>query len=359
MTESAPRPRARQLGIPFDGVPGRWNAITDVPGVEVGQVTVGAGPSVPREHRHWVRTGVSAVLPRGRDDATAVFASVFVLNGNGELTGAAWIETSGRMEGPMVFTNTDTVGLVRDAVVRWARDRGAAFHRWALPVVGETWDGWLHDIAGRHLREEHVRSALDAARSGPVEEGSVGGGTSAICYGFKGGIGTASRRIDSAGPYHVGVLVQANHGLPEQLRIAGVPVGRTLAAERPEGPERGSIVGCLATDAPLLPHQLARIARRVSLGLARSGSISGTGSGDFFVAFSTARSEPGGLPKTTRVSMLDDEELDLLFEATVEVTDEAIVNGLVAGQTTVGFEEHRVEGLPVGRVLELLRARTP
>ncbi len=354
MMASSPRPRARELGVPFDGTPGPWNAITDVPGVEVGQLTVVAGESVPPERRHWVRTGVSAVLPRGRDDAAPVFASVFVLNGNGELTGAAWIETSGRLDGPVMFTNTDTVGLVRDAVVRWARGRGVGFDRWSLPVVGETWDGWLHDVAGHHLGEEHVRAALETTRSGPVEEGSVGGGTSAICYGFKGGIGTSSRRIDSVGPFHVGALVQANHGLREQLRVAGVPVGRRLVARDPGGPERGSIVGCIATDAPLLPHQLQRIARRAVLGLARTGSISGHGSGDFFVAFSTARAEPADRPQTVRVPMLDNEALDPLFEATAEVTEEAIVNCLVAGETMVGFQDHRVEGLPVDRVRVLL-----
>ena len=299
---------------------------------------------------------MSAILPRGRSDPTPVFASVFTLNGNGELTGSAWVDTSGWLDGPLLLTHTDTVGLVRDSVVRWARDHGLPIERWSLPVVGETWNGVLNDVAGRFLREEHVRAALDSARSGPVEEGSVGGGTSSICYGYAGGIGTASRRVASSDPFHVGVYVQANHGRRDQLRIGGVAIGRLLDADGPDLPERGSIVGCIATDAPLLPHQLQRLARRAPLGLARSGSISGNGSGDFFLAFSTERADwsSGAAGKVARVRMLDDNELDPLFEATVEATDEAIVNCLVAGETVVGYQEHRVEGLPVDRVRALL-----
>ena len=356
MVQRTERPRARELGISFDGTPGPSNAITDVRGVEVGHVTVVPGSSVPAERRHWVRTGVTVVLPRGRADSAPVWASLFVLNGNGELTGAAWVATSGWLDGPLLLTNTDTVGLVRDSAVRWARDHGLPTERWSLPVVGETWDGYLNDVAGRHLREEHVRSALESASSGPVEEGSVGSGTSAICYGFKGGIGSSSRRIDPKGRFHLGVLVQANHGRREQLRIAGVPVGRLLGPEEARRREEGSIVGWIATDAPLLPHQLQRVARRAALGLARSGSVSGNGSGDFFLAFSTAEPELRGDPADgiLRVPMLPDERLDPVFEAAVTATDEAIVNCLVAGETTVGYEEHRVEGLPIDRVLSLL-----
>lgn len=352
-------PRARELGIPFDGRPGRWNAITDVPGVEVGQVTVVPERSNVAVPGHWVRTGVTAIHPRGRDDSRPVFAGISTLNGNGELTGAAWVAESGWLGGPILTTSTHTVGLARDCIIRWLRERRGPEEGWLLPVVGETWDGYLHDVAGGHLREEHVWRALDTARSGPVEEGGVGGGTASICYGFKGGIGTASRTIEGGTvPFHVGVLVQANHGRASQLRIAGVPVGRSLSAESPEPREAGSILVFVATDVPLLPHQLQRLARRAGLGLARSGSISGNGSGDFFLAFSTT-SAPGPRHQdgpVAMVSMWANDELDPLFEATVTATDEAIVNCLVAGTTTVGFHEHRVEGLPVGRVLELLRA---
>lgn len=348
------RPRAREIGFSFEGTTGPWNAITDVPGVEVGQVTVVASDSVPTDRRHWVRTGVTAVLPRGRDDPRPVFAGLAVLNGNGEMTGSAWVEESGRLEGPILSTNTDVVGLVRDAVVAWMRERGLSRDRWALPVVGETWDGYLHDVGGRHLREEHVRAALDGARSGPtVEEGNVGGGTAAICYGFKGGIGTASRTLVEPGPYQVGVLVQANHGRREDLRVAGVPVGRSLGTS--SLPELGSILVFVGTDAPLLPHQLRRVARRAGLGVARTGSISGNGSGDFFLAFSTVAPGPDGSGGRLEThSTLPNESLDPLFAATVQAVEEAIVNSLVAAETMVGYQEHTVEAVPVERLREML-----
>ncbi len=338
------RPRARDRGIPFDGTPGPWNAITDVPGVEVGQVTVRPATSIPADRRHWVRTGVTTIFPQGPRDLGPVFAGLATLNGNGELTGAAWVEESGELLGPIASTATDGVGLVRDGLVRWMREHGLPPGAWALPVVGETWDGYLHDVRGRHLNEEHVREALDSARPGPVAEGSVGGGTAAICYGFKGGMGSASRVLEVPGPYQVGVLVQANHGRREQLRIAGQPVGRALGPS--PRPEAGSILVFVATDAPMLPHQLRRLARRAGLGLARSGSISGNASGDFFLAFSTARRERGGSP-LERLEALPNDALDPLFEAVVQATDEAIVNCLVAAEPMVGFEDHRVEALPL------------
>ncbi len=352
MTKGQARPRARERGIPFAGTPGPWNAITDVPGVVVGQITVDPSPEVPPERRHWVRTGVTVVLPRARSDAAPVMAAPFTLNGNGELTGAAWMEESGGLEGPVTLTNTDTVGLVRDSVIRWARDRGHSPDRWSLPVVGETWDGFLNDVAGRYLTEAHVRAALDGARDGPVAEGSVGAGTACVSYGYKGGIGTSSRTVEDPGPYRLGVLVQANHGRPGQLRVAGVDVAEHEGPSARSRPETGSIVVVIATDAPLLPHQLKRVARRGALGLGRSGSISGNGSGDFFIAFSTARSEPSDGAAVSRVAMLDNDRLDPLFEATVQATDEAILNALVAAETMVGYRDHKVEGFPVDRLSE-------
>jgi D-aminopeptidase len=337
--------RARDLGVPFEGMTGAWNAITDVPGVEVGQITVQPDASVPASERHWVRTGVSAILPRGRNDRRPVYAGTAVLNGNGEFTGFAWIEEAGTLEGPVLLTNTDTVGLVRDAVVRWMRDHGFAPERWALPVVGETWDGYLNDVAGRHLREEHVFAALEGARSGPVEEGNVGSGTSAICYGYKGGIGTSSRIVGADPAYRLGVLVQANHGRPGQLRIPGVPFGRIGRGAAEFDKEVGSILMLVATDAPVLPHQLERIARRASLGLARTGSTSGNGSGDFALAWTTA----GGPASRTaeRPPVLANDDLDPLFEATVQATEEAILNALSAGSTMVGYRDRRVERAPI------------
>ena len=348
------RPRARDLGIPFEGTPGRGNAITDVPGVEVGQLTVRPPATVPPERRHWVRTGVTTVFPRGLARLEPVFAGASILNGNGEMTGLAWLAESGELGGPLVMTNTDTVGLVRDAVVRWLRARGVHGVTWSLPLVGEIWDGYLHDVAGRHLTEAHVQEALEAARGGTVDEGGVGGGSAAIAYEFKGGIGTASRVLSAPGDYRVGVLVQANHGERDQLVIAGVPVGRALGGG--SRPETGSIVVFLATDAPLLPHQLTRLARRAGLGLARTGSVSGNGSGDFCVAFSTseALASPSSGP-VRPARFLDHDALDPLFEATVQGVEEAVVNALCAGETTVGYAEHRVEGLPTDRVVELLR----
>jgi L-aminopeptidase/D-esterase-like protein len=280
------------------------------------------------------------------------------------MTGTTWVEESGFLEGPLAITNTHSVGVVRDAIIDWQSRRGATHQPWSLPVVAETWDGWLNDINGFHVRPAHVFAALDSARSGAVAEGNVGGGTGMVCYGFKGGIGTASRRLsDQAGGYTVGVLVQANFGVRRQLRIDGVPVGREIPqAERPGGAEddeqdfeRGSIIIVVATDAPLLPHQLERLARRAALGVARTGSVSGNGSGDIFVAFSTANTGAAGDTAVVTVRSLPNERLNPVFAATVEATEEAIVNALVAAETMVGVDGHRVEALPHDRLREVMR----
>ena len=286
------KPRARDLGVPFDGVPGQLNAITDVKGVEVGHTTLISGDATSRVGIGPVRTGVTAVLPRGKDSNDPVFAAWFTENGNGEMTGTTWVEESGFLEGPVMITNTHSVGTVRDAVIAWRlRRRGPDKdgYSWSLPVVAETWDGYLNDVNGFHVKPEDAFHALDSAHSGAVEEGNVGGGTGMICNEFKGGIGTASRVLDAKyGGYTVGVLVQCNYGQRDQLRIAGVPVGREIAGPKVWDDDVGSIIVVVATDAPLIPTQLKRVAKRVTLGLGRDGSYSGNGSGDIFIAFSTA-----------------------------------------------------------------------
>jgi L-aminopeptidase/D-esterase-like protein len=314
-----------------------------------GPLRVGQGP---------VRTGVTAILPRGRGSSDPVFAAWFSLNGNGEMTGTTWIEESGFLESPVMLTNTHSVGIVHEAVIKWVASR-AHQQPWVLPVVAETYDGYLNDINGFHVREEHARAALDAARGGPVAEGNVGGGTGMTCFEFKGGIGTASRTLPAAAAgkpgYVLGVLVQANFGLRQQLRIAGVPVGQEIPEGAYRRRESGSIIIVLATDAPLLPHQLKRLARRAALGLARTGSESGNGSGDIFLAFSTAN--PGAAASTgpASVSMLPNASLNGVFEAVVEGTEEAIVNALVAAETMTGRDNHTVIGLPHDRLIEVLR----
>ena len=347
--------RARDLGVPFAlGRPGRWNAITDVAGVAVGHTTVVEGESV--------RTGLTAILPRGRgEDATRpCFGAVFSLNGNGEMTGTAWVRESGLVEGPIVLTNTNSVGVVRDAVIRYAARRwppkpGGHWTFWSLPIVAETWDGDLNDIYDPQVRPEHLVSALDSAASGPVAEGNIGGGTGMICYGFKGGIGTASRVLPGEnGGFSVGVLVQANHGRRHQLLVGGIPVGQEMGAAPAAGGETGSILIVVATDAPLLPHQLERIARRAALGLARTGSVAGNGSGDLFLAFSTANPRAGDGEGTVPLTMLPNDLMDPLFEATVGATEEAIVNALVAARTMTGFRGQTVAALPHDRLREIL-----
>jgi len=357
--------RARALGIPFDGTPGKLNAITDVTGVEVGFTTLIRGEGRLEVGKGPVRTGVTAVIPRGHDSLNdPVYAGTFSLNGNGEMTGTAWVEESGFLEGPIVITNTHSVGVARDAVIAWRLGHGAADktgYWWSLPVVAETWDGWLNDINGFHVRPEDVAHALESAKSGPVTEGSVGGGTGMICYEFKGGTGTASRVVPVAGgadpghSYTVGVLVQANCGRRSQLTIAGVPVGKEIPGSvYPK--DTGSIIIVVATDAPLLPGQLKRLARRASLGLARTGSVSGNGSGDLFIAFSTANPGAANPEKPTQmVQTVPNDLLDPIFEATVQAVEEAIVNALVNNQDMTGRDGHRVEALPHDRVRELLK----
>jgi len=360
------KPRARDLGIPFDGTPGPLNAITDVKGVEVGQVTLISGSGKLEVGKGPVRTGVTAILPRGRESSDPAFAGWFSLNGNGEMTGTTWVEESGFLEGPVMITNTHSVGVVRDAVIAWRVKRGGpdeSGYWWSLPVVAETYDGFLNDVNGFHVKPEHAFQALDNARSGPVAEGNVGGGTGMVCYEFKGGIGTASRKLDGkAGGYTVGVLVQCNCGGRDQLRIAGVPVGREISGNKvwsgaasSNQADTGSIIITVATDAPLLPHQLKRLARRASLGLARTGSTSGNGSGDIFIAFSTANpraARPSGLPQLT---MLPNDRMDALFAATVEATEEAIVNALVAAETMTGADNHKAVAIPHDRLTEVLK----
>lgn len=358
----APRPRARDLGVPFEGQPGPLNAITDVAGVEVGHSTIISGGGPLRVGQGPVRTGVTAVLPRGKASAEPVFAGWFSLNGNGEMTGTTWVEESGLLEGPVMITNTHSVGVVRDAVVAWHVRRGATAQLWSLPVVAETWDGYLNDINGFHVRAEHAFEALESARGGPVAEGSVGGGTGMICNEFKGGIGTASRRLEkAAGGHTLGVLVQCNYGIRRMLRIAGVPVGQEIpegafrsAAGAPED-ETGSIIIVVATDAPLLPHQLKRLARRAAMGLALTGSVAGNGSGDIFIAFSTANPAAGAARGTAQLEMLPNERMNPLFEATIQATEEAIVNAMVAAETMTGADGRRIVGLPHDRLREVLR----
>lgn len=358
--------RARDLKVPFDGSPGPLNAITDVTGVEVGQVTLisGEGKLVPGVGP--VRTGVTAILPRGKSDAVPVFAGWFSQNGNGEMTGTAWVEESGFAEGPIAITNTHSVGVVRDAIIKWQvakRAQKQLFNDlWSLPVVAETWDGYLNDINGFHVTDRDTLAALNSAKTGSVEEGAVGGGTGMVCYGFKGGIGTSSRKLTAKdGTYTVGVLVQCNCGRRSQLRIAGVPVGREIAEEIPYASNQpgirqdlGSIIIIVATDAPLVGTQLKRLARRATLGLGRTGSISGNGSGDLFLAFSTANHEIKSEGRT-EIEMLGNDSLDPIFEATVEATEEAITNAMVGAKTMIGIDNHKVIGLPHDKLVEVLR----
>jgi D-aminopeptidase len=366
----AQKPRARDLGVPFDGTPGASDAITDVKGVEVGHATIISGDGKLVVGKGPVRTGVTAIHPRGKASNDAVFAAWFTLNGNGEMTGTTWVDDSGFLNGPVMITNTHSVGVVRDAVIAWKIKHGAPDmegYWWSLPVVAETWDGWLNDINGFHVRPEDAWRALDAAHSGPVEEGNVGGGTGMICNEFKGGIGTSSRVLSAkAGGYTVGVLVQCNYGRRDQLRIAGVPVGKEIP-EKPaygeddtaslgmKGKDVGSIIVIVATDAPLIPTQLRRVAKKVSLGLGRDGSYSGDGSGDIFLAFSTANPgavDPKGLHQLT---MMPNDSLDPIFLATVQATEEAVINAMVAAETMKGIDDHEVIALPHDRLREVLR----
>jgi L-aminopeptidase/D-esterase-like protein len=361
--------RARDLGIPFDGTPGKFNAITDVPGVEVGYTTLISGEGKLEVGKGPVRTGVTAILPRGRDAMNdPVFAGYFSLNGNGEMTGTAWVEESGFLEGPIVLTNTHSVGVARDAVIAWRLAHGgpdAEGFAWSLPVVAETWDGWLNDVDGFHVKPEHVAHAIESAHSGMIDEGSVGGGTGMICYEFKGGTGTASRNVSvdavagrgssETKQFVIGVLVQANCGRRPQLTIRGLEVGKRIPGSVYKQ-ETGSIIIVVATDAPLLPHQLKRLARRASLGLARTGSVSGNGSGDLFIAFSTANPHAADAkPPIRTIETMPNDLMDPLFTATVEATEEAIINALVDNHDMIGRDNHKVEALPRERLQQLLK----
>ena len=362
----AGKPRARSLGIPFTGTPGRWNAITDVPGIQVGYVTLIEGDSV--------RTGVTGIHPRGPANAAdPVAAGFFSLNGNGEMTGVSWIGESGTFALPIVITTTHSVGIAHAGIVAWtAKHHPELGDEWPLPVAAETWDGYLNDASGHHITEATVVGALEAAHGGPVEEGSVGGGTGMICYEFKGGNGTASRLVDYRGTsYAVGVFVQANFGSRPELTLAGVPLGRLLAEDNPAGNDTtaprgaGSVIGIVATDAPLLPHQCSALARRVTHGIARTGTISSHFSGDLFLAFSTAN--PGGFsgynpqPGTGRdydqLRFIPWAQMNPFFAAVVEATEEAVANSLVANEEMTGRDGRRTPALPRDRVAALFRAR--
>jgi L-aminopeptidase/D-esterase-like protein len=358
---SQTKPRARDLGIPFDGTPGPNNAITDVAGVEVGFATLISGEGRLIVGKGPVRTGVTAILPRGKGSHDQCFAAWFTLNGNGEMTGTTWIQESGFLEGPVMITNTHSVGVVRDAVIAWQmKQQGKTFQPWSLPVVAETWDGGLNDVNGFHVKPEHVFQSLDGAKSGTVAEGNVGGGTGMVAHGFKGGTGTSSRKLDArGGGYTVGVLVQANYGRRQNLHIAGVPVGQEITDLLPERGKlndgSGSIIVVAATDAPLLPHQLKRMAARVALGIGIVGGRGENSSGDIFVAFSTANPGAAKDSAITAVQMLPNDRINPLFNATVQATEEAIVNALVAAETMEGINGNKVYALPHDRLKEVMR----
>ncbi|MGH9733009.1 MAG: P1 family peptidase [Candidatus Acidiferrales bacterium] len=352
-------PRARDLGVPFDGQPGPLNAVTDVKGVEVGYTTLISGSGPLKVGVGPVRTGVTAILPRGKDSSDPVFAGWFTENGNGEMTGTTWVEESGFLEGPVMITNTHSVGIVRDSVIAWRikhHPPKPGGYSWSLPVVAETWDGYLNDVDGFHVKPGDVFHALDTAKDGPIAEGNVGGGTGMICNEFKGGTGTSSRVIDAKyGGYTVGVLVQCNYGQRDQLRIAGVPVGREITGKTIWNDDVGSIIVVVATNAPLIPTQLKRLARRVPLGIARDGTYSGNGSGDIFIAFSTANAGSADSEGVRQIRMLPNDRMNPLFLATVQATEEAVVNAMVAAKTMTGINGHTVVALPHDQLQAILK----
>jgi len=377
------KPRARELGIPLPGTPGAADAITDVPGVEVGQTTLISGNGRRVQGKGPVRTGVTAVFPRGKRSSDPVLAGHFALNGNGEMTGIHWLAESGFLWGPVMITNTMSVGVVRDAAIAWMLRQGWDGFLISLPVVAETWDGTLNDIEGMHVTPDDVTRALESAAGGRVAEGDIGGGTGMICHRFKGGIGTASRKLATeAGGYTVGVLVQCNYGRRSRLSVLGAPVGREIldlvpcttmtepGAERlpqctrvgamvpgaaSDGTGGGSIIIVIATDAPLLPHQLDRLARRATLGVGRMGGLGEDSSGDLFLAFSTANPGVSVDTGTVRLTMLPNDRINPLFEATVDATEEAILNALLAADTMTGADGNRVYALPSDRLVAVLR----
>jgi D-aminopeptidase len=377
------KPRENDLKLPIGGTPGPLDAITDVAGVEVGHTTLISGSGTLVVGQGPVRTGVTVIHPRGKSNSDPVFASWFTLNGNGEMTGTTWVQESGYLEGPIGITNTHSVGVVRDAIIIWEVSQKNVLQPWWLPVVAETYDGGLNDINGFHVKEEHVLAALNSATGGLPKEGVVGGGTGMTCLGFKGGIGTASRKLPpQQGGYTVGVLVQCNFGSRRDLRIAGVPVGEEITDLQPciannsplptdsprrhcdaapggdaplEQAEQGSIIVVVATDAPLLPHQLKRIATRVSLGVGRQGGYGGNGSGDIFVAFSTANAKAWSSDSVTAVRMVTNDRISPLFQATVQATEAAITNAMLAAETTTGANDLRIYAMPVDRMMAAMR----
>jgi L-aminopeptidase/D-esterase-like protein len=376
VAQDAP-PRARDLGVPYDGDPGPLNAITDVEGVEVGFTTLIEGEPRDPDGTGPIRTGVTAIFPRGKASNDPVFGAWFTLNGNGEMTGTTWLKESGFLEGPVMITNTHSVGVVRDAVIRWYADRGDLELDFALPVVAETYDV-LNDINGQHVTAQHALDAMDAAAPGPVAEGNVGGGVGMICHWFKGGTGTASRVMENG--YTVGVLVQCNYGSKPRFSVAGVPVGREIADPvicwaPPEGHEgdspfgvphcgsdgaspdedRGSIIIVVATDAPLLPHQLDRVVKRASLGVGRMGGTGGNSSGDIFIAFSTANPGAANPEENVELEMLPNERINPIFAATIEATEEAILNAMVAAESMTGAYYLHVKALPHDELRDVLR----
>jgi len=365
LSMQAQKPRARDIGIPFNGTPGKYNAITDVKGIEVGYSTIISGSGKNIRGKGPVRTGVTAILPRGHNN-NPVYANWYSLNGNGEMTGTTWITESGFLEGPIMITNTNSVGVVRDAVLKWYVKKGwyKEDFWYTYPVVAETYDGFLNDIYGFHVKEENAFEALDSAKTGFIKEGNVGGGTGMMCLGFKGGTGTASRIIkikDSS--YTVGVLVQSNFGSKRNFTIAGVPVGQelkdTMNYEFKAPPSYqagdGSIIVVVATDAPLLPHQLKRIAARVPLGVGIVGGRGENGSGDIFIAFSTANTTAFQREEFTKLDELPNDLINPLFNATVQAVEEAIINAMVAAETMEGINGNKAYALPHKLVMDVLK----
>jgi len=380
VTSASAQTRARDLGIPQNGVTGTRDAITDVAGVEVGMVTLIRGEGRMTVGKGPVRTGVTAILPRGKTSGIPVFAGWFTLNGNGEMTGTTWIDESGWLGGPVMITNTSSIGAVHHGTIQWTVRHHPDWD-WSLPVVAETWDGGLNDISGQHVTPEHAMMAIDSARGGAVREGNVGGGTGMVCNEFKGGTGTSSRRITvGARAYTVGVLVQCNYGRRARLEVAGVPVGLEIPDLLPckvplsdgtyaepwreaqpcgapgrSGEEKGSIIVVVATDAPLLPSQLKRVARRASLGIGRMGGIGGDSSGDIFIAFSTANPAAAADTGLASATFIPNGTINPVFEATVDATSEAILNAMLAAETMTGADGYRVYALPHDRLLAALR----
>ena len=362
------KPRARDLGVQFEGVPGKFNAITDVKGVEVGHSTIISGSGKNIIGKGPVRTGVTAIFPRGKK-FNPVYANWYSLNGNGEMTGTTWITESGFLETPIMITNTNSVGVVRDAVLKWFVDTnwyGNDDWWYTYPVVGETYDGFLNDIYGFHVQEQHVYEAINNASPGPVTEGNVGGGTGMLTLGFKGGIGTASRKVKiNNKTYTIGALVQSNFGSKRNLTISGVPVGKELkdtlnvvfnappSNKRQEGD--GSIIVIVATDAPLLPHQLKRITHRIPIGIGVVGGRGSNGSGDIFLAFSTANPRAFDRKNERSIKSFPNDKITPLFEATVQTVEESIINAMIAAETMEGVNNNKAYALPHDTLIEVLK----